>query len=111
MDGGAAFDAIPAAIPTPREVGLFFLLGSLRGIIDGQGVQIQEAGAARVALLRDLHADAARLGFVGEELQEPRMGNLHEFLIVLLPQFHVGFPERVLAQDQHANAFLHRAAR
>jgi hypothetical protein len=36
------------------------------------------------------------------------MGKLHEFLIVLLPEFHVCLPERILAQHQHADTFLHQ---
>jgi hypothetical protein len=36
------------------------------------------------------------------------MGNLYELLIVLLSQFHASLPERVLAQHQHADAFLHQ---
>ena len=69
MDGGTAFDAIPATSTPTREVGLLLLLGSPRRVIDGQRVQIQEAGFAGIALFRDQHLHAARLGFVREEFQ------------------------------------------
>src|SRR5215472_16282687 len=68
MDGGTAFDMIPAPITTTRKAGLLLLLGSLSRVIAGQGVQVQEASFAGIALFRDQHADALCLCFVHKEL-------------------------------------------
>jgi len=36
------------------------------------------------------------------------MRNVHEFLVVLLSQFHARFPKRVFAQDQRPDSFGHQ---
>ena len=108
MDRSAAFDAIPAAMATTRETRFVLLLGSLRWIIGGQWVEVQEAGFARVALFGDNHRDTDKLGLVCEQLDESGMGDVHKFLIVLAAQLHPLLPERILANDECADALLHR---
>src|SRR5215472_7942206 len=59
MDGSTVFDTIPAPITTTRKTRLLLLLDSPSRVIAGQGIQIQEAGFAGIALFRDQHADAS----------------------------------------------------
>lgn len=102
-NGSAAFDPRPAPISPTREAGFLLLLDSLSGVRDGQWVQIQETGFARRALFRDQHPDAERFCFLREYLSKPRVRTGDTFLGVLLPRFSAGFPERILAQNQHSH--------
>src|SRR5689334_3105047 len=56
-----------------------------RRIEDRQRVRIEEAGLARVALLRDVHLDAHQCGLVGQHVDETRMGHGTKVWLVRLP--------------------------
>src|SRR5262249_56141268 len=58
--------------------------GNLLVAVDRQSVRVEEARLAGVALLAEAHLDADQLGFVGQHLDEARMGHLDEVLVVAL---------------------------
>ena len=53
-------------------------------------------------LADDLYPD--QFGFVGQLINKPRMGDLHELLRVAIAQLHVLFPERVFPDHQGADS-------
>jgi hypothetical protein len=48
--------------------------------------------------------DPHQFRFVGQLLDEPRMGDLHKLLVGALAQLHVLLPERVFADHERADA-------
>lgn len=70
---------------------------------------IQKAALAGIGLFGDDDPNAYQFGFIGQHLNEAGMRNLHKLLIV--PLAHVDFllPPVILADDEHADAFLKRA--
>src|SRR5215469_15240893 len=99
-----AAGTIPAPITPPTEA--WFLLP--RWIVGRQGITIEEAGLAGVALLGQDHPDPHQLGLVGQEVDKAGMRDLHELLVVLVTQLDPLLPQRVLADDQRAYPLLHQ---
>src|SRR5258708_17417796 len=108
VHGSTPFDAVPTAIPATREVRFVTLLLAVGRVVCWEHIAIQEAGTAGVGFFGEQHRNAHQLGFVGEQLDEPGMGNLHEFLIVAMAQLHPLLPEWILANDERTNSFLHQ---
>ena len=106
MDGVSPFDAVPTFVARPREAGVVLLRGSQLRVVGRKRIAIQEAGFAGIGFLSEEHRDASPLRFVGEQLDECGMRDLHELLIVLLAQLHPALPKRIFPNHQGANAFL-----
>ena len=71
----------------------------------GQRVPVEKAGLAGIGFFREDDSDAHGFTFVGQHLNEPGVRQLNKRLVALLPHVHLLLPERVLADDQGANAF------
>src|SRR5262252_4921792 len=99
--------AIGCAIQTPvypRSAKLK-LVGSF-GIIDRNGVTIQEGGFTRVTFLLEHHLYSHALGFVGEHIDKTRMRDLDKLLIVPGSHLHFLFPERIFPDDHCSHSLL-----
>src|SRR5262249_44714497 len=79
-----------------------------RRIVAWQGVRIEEAGRAGIALLGDSHLDAYQRGLVGQHVDEAGMGDAHNVLIVALAHVRALLPKRILADAQGADALGHQ---
>jgi hypothetical protein len=108
VDGCSPFDAVPTFVARPREAGVVLLLGSQVRVVGRKRIAIQEAGTARIGFLSDEHRDARPLRFVGEQLDEFGMRDLHELLIVLLAQLHPPLPIGIFPNHQGEKQLLRK---
>jgi hypothetical protein len=69
--------------------------------------QIQEGTLRGIALFLDDHPDPGHLGLVGQHVDEPRMGNGNEVLVVDPADLHILFPALVVSDDQGTQPFGH----
>src|SRR2546426_12301954 len=99
----ASFDPIPASVPPAAKAG--FLCP--RRIIDRDGIAIQKARFTGIALFGENDTDAQQLRFVGEQVNELGMRDLHKLLVVLSAHLDLLFPEYILPVNKRADAFCH----
>ena len=98
-------DCVPPTGPGAGKARSLFLLLPLLRVIGGQRVPVEKAGFTGIGFFREDDPDTHGFGFVGQQLDEPGVRQLDKRLVVLLAQVHLLLPERVLADDQGANAF------
>src|SRR5258706_7010261 len=72
------------------------------GVINGDGILIQERGLARVAFFDCHDVNAHQPGFVRHHVNKASMRNLHERLIVPFADLNLLLPKRVLSDDERA---------
>ncbi len=70
-------------------------------------LQVQEGALRGVAFFLDDDPDAGQCGFVGQHLDEGRVGDRHKVLIVDLADVDCLLPANIVANDQYADPFPH----
>ena len=83
-----------------------FLPKCTKSSVGGNRIQIEKRRLRGIALFPDDHANTDQLRFIRKHLDEPTVGDLHELLVIPLPQFHFLFPEPVQPDHQRPDALL-----
>src|SRR6266566_7701342 len=104
VDDSLPAGRIPAPVPPATET-WFRCPGR---IIHRDIIAVKKTGFAGIALLGENHTDAHQLCFVGEQLDETGMRDLHKVLVIALAHLDFLLPERVLADNQRPDALLHQ---
>ena len=89
-------DELASLYPSSRVLGMLT-----------NGFQVQEGTLRGIALFLDGHPDPLQLSLVGQHVDESRMGNGHEVLVVDGANVHLLFPARIVPNDQDTKPFIY----